>query len=141
MNTHDAKTLPLNVLLGYLTSLYEDWDCTCDCQYETLLDNNHRDLNKPAVIYSKYAAEYAERQREECKKDGCSCGWRSWETETPYEDCPERIAYERIKVVLDKETPRQVIDPIKEWICPTCDNHIIGIQGNYCPICGQRLEW
>lgn len=140
MNTHDAKTLPLNVLLGFLTSLYSDWDCTCNCQYETQLDNNHRD-DRPAVIYSKNAVDWANIQREECKKNGCYWGWRSnVETETPYEDCPERIAYERIKEALEKDIAKSVLRVDEYFLCPTCQSWVNG-NDYYCTQCGQKLDW
>ena len=27
-----------------------------------------------------------------------------------------------------------------EWVCPKCKTHIIGSRGNYCPMCGKRLD-
>ncbi len=27
------------------------------------------------------------------------------------------------------------------WICPVCEDNIYGIQGKYCPNCGQALAW
>lgn len=45
-----------------------------------------------------------------------------------------------LKEYLDKETRLQVENPI-ESACPKCKSYIFGEMGDYCPHCGQRLEW
>ena len=27
------------------------------------------------------------------------------------------------------------------WICPACCEQIYGIEGKFCPNCGQRIDW
>jgi len=67
-----------------------------------------------------------------------------------------RKSYEEqgLRLVLDKLTPKHInstADPA-DGACPTCaapvdaeyffgDKNEIYVQGNYCPTCGQALDW
>ena len=49
-------------------------------------------------------------------------------------------AYDIAIKALEKQVPKKPIDKLMYIECPSCEN--VGIEDcNYCPECGQRLDW
>jgi hypothetical protein len=56
---------------------------------------------------------------------------------------------EELKEAREKQIPKKVISPICEYRCPICDSLDVEIvsdigdayPNNFCPDCGQKLDW
>lgn len=80
MKNFDANKLSLRECLALLTLLYEDSDCICEC-YADLYDY---------VDDAEKRTQYANERAEKCK------------ARNEYEECPQRIAYQRILDALER---------------------------------------
>lgn len=90
-----VRNEPLVKLLGMIAGLCQDVDCTCVCKAETWM-NEYETSQKDIELSRKLATE----KEIECKKEG------------RYENCPQRIAYERCEYVLKKADNNAIC----EWI-------------------------
>ena len=52
----------------------------------------------------------------------------------------EYVPYEEVRELLYKAKPMKPYNKIDYFICPNCSNEKC-VCGNYCPKCGQRLDW
>lgn len=132
MNYEEIQEMPLTYLLGYIADLYADITCTCSCQKELYLSDKWS---------MEDAKRYAKEREEQCKR------------ENKYDKCPQRLAFERIKEALEKQTQKK---PIPKYVmigkekrlvsykCPCCDNETLGnneYKFDCCEDCGQALNW
>lgn len=142
MKVEEVKKKPLNILLGFIADLYADISCECLCKEEVYAcDDEWVKIGYKRVVEEKIT---------KCKTEG------------NYENCPQRIAFERIKEATDKQTQKK---PIHETVtndvqgfpyedvyvrCPSCGNRfysiidgeiVAGKKTNYCSECGQRIDW
>lgn len=72
-------------------------------------------------------------------KDNMSCDYCiSGCDKCDISSCSNKDSFNMAIQALEKQKPNK----IKEyWICPVC-NHDFGMyKANYCPHCGQRLNW
>lgn len=56
----------------------------------------------------------------------------------------------RIEELVDKETPvKPIVEDARKfgysyghsYICPECNKVYVNVKHNYCPNCGQKLDW
>ena len=127
MTYEEAKTKPLNELVGDLMSLNGE-QCVLECKDEMWK------ATMPSQIANKKAGE---------------CEIRGY-----YDFCPQRIAYERVMEACERATQKKPnIDKksgYSDFKCPSCNTKIIskfkddgyiGKKERYCHVCGQRLDW
>lgn len=130
MTKEEALNKPIPVLVGFLANIYEDCQCTCYCKFEAWIDGGWDEED---------AKRYAREHENKCKKNGI------------YDNCVERIAFERVLNATKKEIPKKVLfnkntDDVQ---CPLCHEFLgnysvrrrYETEYTYCPFCGQRLDW
>ena len=130
MTYEEAKTKPLNKLVGYLVELYEDCDCCCQCHMSNWRDDDE--------FWVKHSQKTAER----CKSEGL------------YNQCAERIAYKRVMAACEKQMMKkpniEKMSYYSVFKCPSCNTKLIskfkddsytGKKERYCHVCGQALDW
>ena len=138
MTYEEVKNAPLNVLVGYLTALYEDYNCPCRCKWETYCGDKSFDTD-----YRRQ--DHAEFERKRC------IGGDSYEGQD-YSTCPQRLAYERVMEAVEKQVPKkyhrtrtieQVIGGARETVCPSCLGVTVTCENQfpkYCAWCGSALK-
>ena len=136
MTYEEVKNAPLNVLVGYLVSFNEGCECPCSCKWESWAAPNNT-INQ----CKKWAAEVEKH----CKKGD---SWRG----KKYDICLQRLAYERVMEVVEKQMPmeyhrtrtiEQVIGGARETVCPSCLGVTVTCENQfpkYCAWCGQALK-
>ena len=80
--------------------------------------------------------------------DRIQCAIRHIQTAVDVDPWAVEIAVEALK----KQVPKKPKVPIDTWVCPVCgrdveyqvmlgENIIFGGQHDYCPKCGQAIDW
>ena len=131
MTKEEAQNKPVPLLVGYLTDIYEDCQCTCRCKVEAWMYDDSRD--------EEFVKRFALEDEIRCKQQGI------------YDDCVERIAFERVLNATKKEIPKKVLfnKNTNDVQCPLCHEFLgnysvrrrYETEYTYCPFCGQRLDW
>lgn len=130
MTKEEVLNKPIPVLVGFLTNIYEDCQCTCACKFETWIEDSSDE---------EHAKRYAREHENKCKQNGI------------YDNCVERIVFERVLCAVKKETPQKILfNKNNDGIfCPRCLNCLgsyyvrrrCHTEQRYCPFCGQGLDW
>ena len=70
---------------------------------------------------------------------------RDWEEKDDARIAERSVAIRKSKAIrpLYEIDPADLVHPVKEWRCPTCDSFYGEplMKWSYCPCCGQHIDW
>lgn len=71
--------------------------------------------------------------------------WERWEKKDDTRITEISVAIRKSKAIrpLYEIDPADLVHPVKEWRCPTCDSFYGEplMKWSYCPCCGQHIDW
>lgn len=71
--------------------------------------------------------------------------WERWEEKDDTRIAERSVAIRKSKAIrpLYEIDPADLVHPVKEWRCPTCDSFYGEplMKWSYCPCCGQHIDW
>lgn len=125
MTYKEVQCASLPTLVAFLTEIYEDCQCPCRCKAETYYES----------CWNGHGERWAKEDERKCKKEG------------RFENCPERLAFERVMDAVKKQIPKKPNVEEHHNYCPTCgqdqedESEGVNVYYDYCFNCGQRLDW